>query len=179
MVRLTTAIACILLPLLASPVLAGEVTVSELVADGSRYSDTEVSVTGELVGDYGNRRDGTTWTQLNGDAYAQAPVADGGELVGPNIGIGIRMDTDLADGLDPVGRYRTVGPLVSVTGIWKFHDPERQGETYLDVVAIETVAPGRSLREPPLWWAFAVGSVLIGIAGGIWWHYTRRRDSVA
>ncbi|MCL1600339.1 MAG: hypothetical protein M3112_02230 [Actinomycetia bacterium] len=178
MLRLVVSFSVALSLLLASPVSAAEVTVLELVADGSRYSDVEVTVTGELIGDYGNRRDGFTWTQLNGDSYTRAPVADGGELVGANVGIGIRVDTELAEGLDPPGRYRTVGPIVVVTGIWKYHDPARQGETYLDVTAIETVVSGRVLHEPPLWWAFAVGLALMAVSGGLWLRYTRRRDAV-
>ena len=176
--RLLVCISLAMLLLFASPVSAAEVTVAELVADGSQYSDAQVTVTGELIGDYGNRRDGSTWTQLNGDPYSRSPVADGGQLVGANIGIGIRMDTNSAEGLDPAGRYRTVGPLVVVTGIWKYHDSSRQGETYLDVTAIETVVPGRVLHEPPLWWAFGAGMVLVGIAGGLWLRYVRRRDAV-
>ena len=178
MVRLVSGISLVLLVLLASPVSAGEVTVPDLVADGSRYSGEEVTVSGELVGDYGNRRDGFTWTQLNGDGYAAAPVAVGGDLVGSNIGIGIRMDSDLAQDLDPAGRYRRVGPLVVVTGIWKYHDPARQGETYLDVTTIETLRPGRVLHEPPLWGAFAIGLLLMSIAGGLWWRYMEQRDAV-
>ena len=179
MVRVATGISFALLLVLASPVVAGDVTVSDLVADGAAYANAEVTVSGELVGDYGNRRDGYTWTQLNGDGYGVGPIVDGGPLIGSNIGVGIRMRTDLAEDLDPPGRYRTVGPLVRVTGIWKYHDPSRQGETYLDVTAIETVTPGRDLHEQPLWGAFALGSIMIALSGVLWWRYTRKRDAVA
>jgi len=165
-----------LLVLFMSPVLAGDVAVSDLVADGESYSGTEVTVIGELVGDHGNRRDGFTWTQLNGDSYTSAPVADGGPLAGSNIGIGIRMPTELVDGLDPPGRYRMVGPIVRVTGVWKYHDPVRQGETYLDVTSMEVVDPGRTLHEPPLWGSYVVGLVFLAIAAVVWWQYVRRRD---
>jgi hypothetical protein len=167
-----------LMVLLAAPALGVDVTVVDLVADGAAYADAEITVSGELIGDYGNRRDGSTWTQLNGDSYGDEPIADGGALTGSNVGIGIRMPTELAEGLDPPGRYRTVGPLVRVTGIWKYHDPARQGETYLDVAVLEAVRPGRILSEPPLWGAFAGGVVLLVIAGLAWWRYTRKRDAV-
>jgi hypothetical protein len=88
------------------------------------------------------------------------------------------MDSDLARDLDPAGRYRRVGPLVVATGIWKYHDPARHGETYLDVAAIETLRPGRVLHEPPLWGAFAVGLLLMSIAGGLWWRHMGQRDAV-
>lgn len=176
--RLVIGIAVVLFVLLAGPVLAGEVAVSDLVVDGAPHSGTEVTVTGELVGDYGNRRDGFTWTQLNGDTYAHSPVADGGALVGSNVGIGIRMPTELADGLDAPGRYRTVGPIVQLTGIWKYHDPVRQGETYLDVTAMEVVEPGRTLHEAPRWGSYLLGFVLLAVAIVVWWRYTRKRDAV-
>jgi hypothetical protein len=175
---LATGIAVVLFVLVPKTAFGVDVTVSDLVADGAAYANIEVTVLGELVGDYGHRRDGFTWTQLNGDGYAHAPVADGGPLVGSNVGIGIRMPTDLADGLDPPGRYRTVGPQVRVTGVWKYHDPVRQGETYLDVVALETIEQGRSLHEPPLWGAFAAGFVLLAATAWIWRRYTRKRDAV-
>ncbi|MFV1970710.1 MAG: hypothetical protein ACC683_06860 [Acidimicrobiia bacterium] len=175
---LVTGITVALFVLLASPALAGEVAVSDLVDDGESYSGMEVTVMGELVGDYGNRRDGFTWTQLNGDAYVSAPIADGGALAGSNIGIGVRMATELADGLDPPGRYRTVGPIVELTGTWKYHDPERQGETYLDVTALTVVERGRPLSEAPNWGTYIAGLLLLGAAGLVMWQYTRKRDAV-
>jgi hypothetical protein len=179
MVRLVVGVGIALVVLAGTPALGVEVTVADLVGDGATYSEAEVTVSGELVGDYGNRRDGFTWTQLNGDGYVRAPVADGGELVGSNVGIGIRMSTELGEDLDPPGRYRTVGPIVRVTGVWKYHDPSRQGETYLDLTALEVIEEGRSLHEPPLWGAFGMGSLLLAAAGAAWWQYTRRRDAVA
>ena len=169
----------VLVGLVMSPVFAGEVAVSDLVAEGESYADMEVTVVGELIGDYGNRRNGFMWTQLNGDSYTSAPLADGGPLAGSNIGIGIRMPTGLADGLDPPGRYRTVGPIVRVTGMWKYHDPVRQGETYLDVASMEIVQRGRTLHESPTWGSYGLGFFFLGIAAFAWWQYTRRRDAVA
>lgn len=164
--------------LVAAPAIAGEVTVSDLVEDGASHAGEEVIVVGEFIGDYGNRRNGFTWTQLNGDPYGSAPVADGGELSGANVGIGVRMPSDLAFGLDAPGRYRTVGPIVQVTGVWKYHDPDRQGESYLDIAAVEVVEQGRSLSEPPSWIAFGLGLVLLAISAFVMRSYTRRRDAV-
>jgi hypothetical protein len=123
-----------------------------------------VTVEGELVGDYGFRQDGFMWTQLNDDSYARAAVVDGGSLTGANVGIGIRMLSDLARDLDPVGGYRLEGPVIRATGIWRFHDPERGGESYLDVESFEVVKAGRRLEEGPDWYAFSAGVVLMAIA---------------
>jgi hypothetical protein len=57
-------------------------------------------VKGELVGDYGFRDDGWMWTQINGDSYARSPIRDGGEPVGGNTEIAVRMPTGLGEGLD-------------------------------------------------------------------------------
>ncbi len=165
---------------LAIPAQATEVAVSvvELLEDGEAHAGQQVTVAGELVGDYGFRRDGSMWTQLNGDSYAIRPIVDGGPLRGANLGIGIRMPEELGRQLDPPGRYRRVGPVVLVTGIWRFHDPGRQGETYLDVQSIKLQAPGRKLEEHPNWPVYAVGLAFFAIAGVIAIVYRRERDSI-
>lgn len=56
----------------SAPALSAEVSVVDLVEQGARYGGTEVTVVGELIGDYGSRSDGFTWTQLNGDSYVAA-----------------------------------------------------------------------------------------------------------
>ncbi len=140
---------------------AVDVDVAVLVENGAGFDGQTVTVTGELVGDYGTRRDGTTWTQLNQDSYAQSPVSEGGQLTGSNVGIGVRIPTDLVIGLDPPGRYRMVGPTVEATGTWRFHDPQRSGESFLDVTTLVTLEAGRSLNEPPNWASYGFGALLI------------------
>lgn len=138
--------------LLATPGVAEaieDVSVPDLVNNSEELSGTEVAVVGELVGDYGFRDDGWMWTQLNGDAYVSSPIRDGGQPVGGNTGVGIRMPTQLEDGLDPPGGYRDRGPIVRVTGIWKHHDPGRQGESYLEVMSMTTVESGRPIHQDP------------------------------
>jgi len=145
-----------------------EVTVTELVEMAADLAGNEVSVEGELVGDYGFRDDGWMWTQLNGDAYVSQPTNSGGPPVGPNTGVGVRMPTELADGLDPPGRYRHRGPVVRLTGIWRYHDPSRQGESYFEVESLVVVEPGRSLHEKPNWTTIIVGILLVGAAAVTW-----------
>ncbi|MGB9358938.1 MAG: hypothetical protein WCC01_10310, partial [Acidimicrobiia bacterium] len=123
------------------------VPVSDLLVDGERFDGNEITIEGELVGDYGFRHDGYMWTQLNDDSYARDALVDGGPRAGANVGVGIRMPTALGEGLAPVGGYRLEGPLVQATGVWRYHDPERGGETYLDVSALTTIEDGRRLEE--------------------------------
>ncbi len=178
MVR-SCAIAVLVIGLLLAPgstADAAEVAVIDLIDDGGRYDGASVTVTGELVGDYGSRRDGTTWTQLNQDVYVTDPIADGGAPMGSNVGIAVRIPSDLLEDADAPGRYRQVGPVVTVTGTWRYHDPERQGESYLDVDTLAPAAPGRALSEPPDWWAMAGGAALL-LAGGALLASRRRRRS--
>jgi hypothetical protein len=161
--RFTAAIAMIVIVVVAIPARASavEVTAVDLIDDGERYDGMTVSVVGELIGDYGNRRDGFTWTQLNQDPYVADPIVEGGPPLGGNIGIGVRIPSELLDGADPPGRYRQTGPVVSLTGIWRYHDPDRQGESFLDVEALDLVRPGQALSEATDWWAIAGGLLLV------------------
>ena len=161
----TAAIAAVLSILLAtSPGAVGaavEVTVGQLVSTGANWAGRRVIVEGELIGDYGFRDDGWMWTQLNGDVYVSSPLRGGGKPVGGNSGIGVRMPHLLARDLDGPGRYGAHGPVVRVTGTWKWHDPDRQGESYLEVDSIEVIAPGRLLPEEPDWSILALGTALL------------------
>lgn len=148
----------------------------ELLAESAEYDGSLVEVEGELVGDYGFRTDGYMWTQLNDDSYARRALVDGGPRSGANIGIGVRMPHALATDLDPVGGYRLEGPLVRLVGVWRHHDPGRGGESYLDVISLTVVEPGRRLEEGPDWSVFIAGSVLIAGTFGLWWR--RRRDEL-
>jgi len=149
--------------------------VADLLEAADDFDGATITVEGELVGDYGFRDNGTMWTQLNDDSYARKAIVDGGARTGANIGIGVRMPAELGEGLDPVGGYRLEGPLVRLTGTWRYHDPDRAGESYLDVVSMVVVEPGRRIQEGPDWTVLAIGALLIGTALLMrWW---RRRST--
>jgi hypothetical protein len=152
------------LPLLPS----SEVTTSDLIRSGDEWAGEEVTVEGELVGDYGFRDDGWMWTQLNGDPYVTEPIAQGGPAVGGNSGIGIRMPATLGEGLDAPGRYGARGPIIRATGVWKWHDPERHGESYLEVESYEVVERGSHLEHEADWRTIAVGTILIVLVPALW-----------
>lgn len=163
--------------LMALPATAQvEVSVEDLLADPEAFDGITITVEGELIGDYGFRPGGSMWTQLNDDSYARAPVVEGGPLTGSNLGIGVRMPSSVAAQLDPPGGYRVRGPIVRATGIWKFHDPDRGGETYLDAATVETAERGEDLEEGANWWALGGGIALLIISGGVWWQYVAARD---
>ncbi len=177
--RLLPLITALLFLLSGTPLaFAGQVVpVSDLLEDGRRFAGREITVEGELVGDYGFRHDGYMWTQLNDDPYARDALVDGGPRAGSNVGVGIRMPTALGEGLAPVGGYRLEGPLVRATGVWRYHDPERGGESYLDVSALTTIEDGRRLEEGPDWAVFAGGCLLLAVSFVMWW--LRRRSARA
>lgn len=152
--------------------------VADVIAAPESYANNIIIVEGELVGDYGFRRTDHMWTQLNQDSYAASPVAAGGPLTGSNLGIGIRMPADLAGELDEPGGYRQRGPIVRVTGIWRYHDPARQGESYLDVLGLVQVEGDVALSEGINGISLTVGLALIVAAGILTWSYRRARDAV-
>ena len=159
--------------LLALPGIAlaqgGElVPVSELLEDGARFGNVTITIEGELVGDYGFRDDGVMWTQINDDSYARDALVDGGPRTGANVGIGVRMPSNLGEGLPPVGGYRLEGPFVQLTGVWRYHDPGRGGESYLDVDELLVVESGRRLEEGPDWVVFGLGVLLLATSLVMW-----------
>jgi hypothetical protein len=83
------------------------------------------------------------------------------------------MPTQLGIGLDPPGGYRDRGPIVRITGIWKHHDPARQGESYLEVASIKIIEPGQAMNEEPQWIATSIGLGLLTGSLVLW----RRRAS--
>ncbi|MEX2134606.1 MAG: hypothetical protein WEB67_10730 [Acidimicrobiia bacterium] len=157
---------------------AQEVSVSDLIENGQEFADEEVVVSGELVGDYGFRSDGWMWTQLNSDAYSSNPLRESGSPEGGNVGIGVRMPADMATGLDSPGGYRQRGPLVTMTGVWRYHDEARQGESYFEAAALIVVKDGRQLTQDPTWLTILVGAGLILISAVLWRKGSRRSWSL-
>ncbi|MDR9450695.1 MAG: hypothetical protein RI637_05690 [Acidimicrobiia bacterium] len=154
---------------------ASDISVDELLAGGAAFDGRTITVIGELIGDYGFRRDGSAWSQLNGDSYATGPLLEGGDLTGSNAGIGVRAPAALIENLDPPGDYHHRGPLIRATGIWKYHDEDRAGETYLDVVLIEVLEPGRVFDETANPAVLAAGAMFLLTA--LWLGYRSRRRS--
>ena len=115
------------------------------------------------------------WTQLNGDTYARSPIRDAGQPLGGNTGVGVRMPTGLELGLDPPGGYGSRGPIVKVAGVWKHHDPARQGESYLEATSLAVAEPGRPLNQDPQWVVILVGLGLI--AASVLLHAWRRDET--
>jgi hypothetical protein len=129
----------------ASP--AGATEVAEILSDPDEWSGRVVQVSGELVGDFG-RHSGAVWLQLNDDLYATEPLLETGQLGGGNIGIALRVPPELFEQIasdERPGGSRWRGPIVNAIGEFRYHDPDRSGETYLAVTSLELVEAGYSL----------------------------------
>lgn len=153
-----------------------EVSAARLIEDGIAMDGRTVVVWGELVGDYGFRADGHVWAQLNQDSYSVEPLLEDGPLTGSNRGIAIRLPEELVAPLDGPGRYWRRGPVVEVTGVWRFHDPDRAGESYLDVEGLTVIEPARPLDESPNWFVYGLAVVLLVVAAGLWLLVRRDRE---
>jgi len=162
-----TAAAVLIVSVGTGPAVAQEqiVPVADLLTAPARYDGAVITIEGELVGDYGYRASGMVWTQLNDDSYARDPLVDGGALTGANAGVGLRIPEVQMAGLSAPGGYRIRGPIVRATGQWRFHDPSRQGETYLDVSSVQVIELGKQLEEGPNG-AAAITGVILVLAGG-------------
>lgn len=160
----------------AGPASAVEVDVSSLLADPASLNGVEITVDGELIGDF-MQRDEWVWVQLNGDSYAREPLGEGGQLGGSNLGIALRIPTAIFDaaGFETPGGYGVRGPVVRATGEWRFHDEARGGESFLAVTAVEVLERERRFDQP-----LPVGVLLIGLgliaASGLIHGASRRRS---
>lgn len=145
---------------------ASEARVDDLLRDPASHSGEEVTVTGELVGDF-QRRGDHVWVQLNDDAYVWSPIREGG-AAGSNIGIGVRLPASLFDayGLHHPGGYRYRGPIVRATGQWRFRDEGRGGESYLAVTSFEVVERERLLHDEMSVAVLVTGAILLAIGVG-------------
>ena len=178
---LLAALITVLSPLPAAFAQERAVTVDELEQTPEDFSCVEtavcpqVTLQGELIGDYGTRGDGTVWVQLNDDPYARNPLLDGGGLAGGNRGIGLHGPAGLFADLDPPGRYERRGPVVEVSGEFLYHDPDKGGETYIEVELLTVIQTGRMLGEPSELWAALTGLGLLAVSLGALAAVLRRR----
>lgn len=161
-----------------APAAAESASIAAIVADSAAYDSTavgEITVEGELVGDF-QSRGSWVWVQVNGDAYADRALLDGGPHAGSNVGIGARFPAEVFDalGAEAPGGYRVRGAIVAITGEWHHHDPSRGGESWFEVSAAVLVSPEHHLDEPIDWVVLLAGVTLLGVAAVLTFA-TRRR----
>ncbi len=156
----------ILVLCLIGPTAAAAVPANDLLSNPEKWSGEEVTVRGELVGDFGFHA-GAVWIQLNDDPYVDAPVLETGTLQGGNIGVALRGSEEVMQPVLSAGKpggYRQRGPIVEVTGRFIYHDPDRSGETYVAVDTITILERGRPLPSEAAGPWGLIGTVLVIIA---------------
>ncbi|MDH3249761.1 MAG: hypothetical protein OEQ47_12400 [Acidimicrobiia bacterium] len=162
--------------LLAAAVVAvlSVVPVSELDRDPDSWSGREVTVAGEIIGDYSVRGD-VVWFQLNDDPYSAVPLEERDGPAGGNVGIGVRIPRELwqPDWGGP-GRYGVRGPIVEVTGTFLHNSPAEQGETFIDAHAASLVEAGRPIEQPSTSPGPAIVGVVLGAIGIVLYRFGRR-----
>jgi len=143
-----------------------QVSTTALDASPIIWDDQIVRVKGEIVGDYG-RRPAVVWVQVNDGPYIDDPLVETGTLHGSNTGVGVRIPNDLFDdSWGAPGGYRTRGPVIEVTGVFRYADDETGGDTFIDAHDIQLIEPSRPLAVPAPDWQL-VGVSLVAIAGGV------------
>ena len=141
------------------------VPVSELDSDPATWNGSEVTVTGEIVGDY-SLRDDIVWFQLNDDPYATMPLGESGLLEGGNVGIGVRIArADWSSDWGEPGRYGQRGPIVEVTGTFLHNSAADQGETFARPIENAQAPVGRAI----------VGGILAVAGLALYWQGRRPR----
>lgn len=171
----STVVAVILLLGMAPPATAVEPDAGDLLLDGETWNGATITIEGELVGDYVRGGDGMLWVQLNQDPYVEAPLREGGNAVGGNTAIAVRIPSDLRAALGPLGRYDRRGPVVRVTGVWRWHDSAAAGYSHLQVIDLVVIETSRPMRQDANWFAVGFGVVLLTLASWRGSRLWRRR----
>ena len=62
--------------------------------------------------------------------------------------------------------------------MWKYHDHQRLGETYLEVTRLVVVERGRELSVQPNWLMYMVGTAMLVAAAPLLWSYRKRQAAL-
>lgn len=139
-----------------------------LVSTNRALNNSDVSFSGEAVGDILNAGEGSKWVNLRGSS---------------NSVISVYLSDEQAGVVRYVGDYHTTGSTLRVTGTYHIACPEHQGELDVHATSIEVVDGGgpviHTVNAGRLGLAFVLcGIAAIVLAAYIWvrW-YLRKRDS--
>lgn len=164
-----TLIIALVSTLLALPATAAETSIAELDAESPSWSGLDVTIEGEIIGDYSIRGD-EVWVQVNDDAYVSDPLIESGRVAGGNVGMGVRIPAEVfSTDWGAPGGYHTRGPVVRVTGTFRYADPATGGDTFVDATSVVLVEPARPLEPPAAEMGLlAAAVVMIALGAGMW-----------
>lgn len=132
----------------------------------SYYDKQTVQITGEVVGDIIDARDGMVWVTLSEASNSS------------NASVAVLMTRESASHIDALGRYGTTGTMLQVRGVFHLACPDDQGLSDVHATSVAVVAKGIHHANEFRPEAFAVGAALtvVGFALMGLFRYLRERQ---
>ena len=132
----------------------------------SYYDKQTVQITGEVVGDIIDARDGMVWVTLSETSNSS------------NASVAVLMTRESASHIDTLGRYGTTGTMLQVRGVFHLACPEDQGLSDVHATSVAVVTKGSHHANEFRPEAFAVGAALtvVGFALMGLFRYLRERQ---
>lgn len=146
----------------------GRATSAALVECPERFDGRTVSYVGEVVGDV-LQREGGAWVLMNDDAYALevGPLGVHGRFRGPNSGVSVWLEGELAALADEPGRADRRGDVLRVRGIVHRVDPADGGGLTIRASTGQLVADARRVDTPLHVPQAVTAAVLALVAAGV------------
>lgn len=138
-----------------------------LVEEPKKYDGTEVTFTGEAIGEAMVRGD-YAWLHLNDDAYYLKNVEEGADLGGYNTGMPIWLPAADAANVSVFGSYKYEGDVVTVKGTFHAACPEHGGDMDIHATSLVVDTPGRRAADPVKPWKLVLAIALTLLAAGLW-----------
>ena len=132
----------------------------------SYYDKQTVQITGEVVGDIIDARDGMVWVTLSEASNSS------------NASVAVLMTRESASHIDTLGRYGTTGTMLQVRGVFHLACPEDQGLSDVHATSVAVVAKGIHHANEFRPEAFAAGAALTAVGFALMglFRYLRERQ---
>ena len=132
----------------------------------SYYDKQTVQITGEVVGDIIDARDGMVWVTLSETSNSS------------NASVAVLMTRESASHIDALGRYGTTGTMLQVRGVFHLACPDDQGLSDVHATSVAVVAKGVHHANEFRPEAFAVGAALTAVGFALMglFRYLRERQ---
>jgi hypothetical protein len=133
---------------------------AEVVAIDRALDGSVVIVEGEAIGEHLRARGGGRWVNILGD----------------EVGLGIWVTEEMAEGIQYFGDHRNDGDIVRVVGVVNIACDEHAGEFDVHAESFTTIASGgpREMEIQPV--KGLVGAAGMVVAFFLWQLYRRRRE---
>ena len=141
-------------------------SIVDLTNADSYYDKQTVQITGEVVGDIIDARDGMVWVTLSETSNSS------------NASVAVLMTRESASHIDTLGRYGTTGTMLQVRGVFHLACPEDQGLSDVHATSVAVVAKGAHHVNEFRPEAFAVGAALTAVGFALMglFRYLRERQ---